>query len=140
MKFLQDKAAGSPGRLNFVQKIILKMEISDVMALAGTIGGVQGLMEAIRWLQTRKLKHREEVASVVAVENENGRSQIDWLEKRLAERDAKIDALYAELREEQSLRIGEIHGRHEAELKLADADARKCLVIGCNRREPAIND
>lgn len=112
------------------------MEITDVIALAGTVGGVQGVMEAIRWWQSRKLRHREEEASVVAAENQNGRSQIDWLEKRLSERDAKIDALYGELREEQSLRIGEIHGRHEAELKLADADARKCLVRGCERREP----
>ena len=112
------------------------MEFSDVIALAGTIGGMQGLVEMIRWWQTRKIKSREEEASVVAVENENGRSQIDWLEKRLAERDAKIDALYVELREEQTLRIGEIHGRHEAELKLADAEARKCIIRGCERRQP----
>lgn len=112
------------------------MEISEVMALAGTVGGVQGLAEAVRWWQSRKLRRREDEASVVAMENENRRLQIDWLEKRLSERDAKIDALYSELREEQSLRIGEIHCRHEAELKLTDAEARKCLVRGCDRRQP----
>lgn len=112
------------------------MDITDIITLAGTVGGVQGLMETVRWWQSRKLKRREDEASVAAVENENRRSQTDWLEKRLAERDAKIDALYAELREEQSLRIGEIHCRHEAELKLTDAEARKCLVRGCDRRQP----
>ncbi|MDE6022123.1 MAG: hypothetical protein K2G13_01345 [Muribaculaceae bacterium] len=111
------------------------MEISDIIALAGTVGGVQGLTEAVRWWQSRKLSRREDEASVAAVENENRRQQIDWLEKRLAERDAKIDAIYAELREEQSLRIGEIHCRHEAELKLADAEARKCIIRGCDRRQ-----
>lgn len=112
------------------------MNITEIMTLAGTVGGVQGVMEALKWWQSRKLKRREEEAAVVAVENENGRSQIDWLEKRLAERDAKIDVLYAELRKEQALRIGEIHSRHEVELKLTEADARKCLVRGCANRQP----
>ena len=41
------------------------------------------------------MRRREDEAAVSAVENENDRKQTDWLESRLAERDAKIDAIYA---------------------------------------------
>ncbi len=112
------------------------MEISDIITLVGMIGGVQGLVEVGKWWQSRKLDRRKEEAGVIATENQESRSQIDWLEKRLAERDAKIDAIYAELRKEQTLRIGEIHQRHEAELRLAEAEARKCLIRGCSQRQP----
>ncbi len=40
------------------------------------------------------------------MENENERKQVDWLEKRLSERDAKIDVLYNEFRREQILTSG----------------------------------
>lgn len=112
------------------------MEISDIFTLVGAVGGIQGIVELGKWWYARKTEARKEDADITAIENQNRRSQIDWLEKRLAERDAKIDTLYAELRKEQTLRIGEIHQRHEVELRLADADARKCLVRGCSHRQP----
>lgn len=112
------------------------MEITDIIALVGTAGGVQGLIEGLRWWHSRKLNRRKEEADVTAAENENSRKQVDWLESRLAERDAKIDAIYSELRKEQAMRIQEIHQRHEVELKLTDAEARKCCVRGCDRRIP----
>lgn len=112
------------------------MDISEIFTLMGTVGGIQGLVEIGKWLQSRKLDRRKEEAGVTATENQVGRQQIDWLEKRLAERDAKIDAIYAELRKEQTLRIEEIHQRHEAELRLAEAEARKCIIRGCPQRQP----
>lgn len=112
------------------------MEIQDIITLVATAGGVQGLSEALRWWQSRKLRRREAEASVAAAENQNSRMQVDWLEHRLGERDAKIDAIYAELRKEQALRIDEIHLRHEVELRLTEAEARKCLVRSCPERKP----
>ncbi len=112
------------------------MDISEIITLIGTVGGIQGLVEIGKWLQSRKLDRRKEEAGVTATENQVNRQQIDWLEKRLAERDAKIDAIYAELRKEQTLRIEEIHHRHEAELRLAEAEARKCIIRGCPQRQP----
>lgn len=108
----------------------------DLITLLGTAGGLQCVVEAVRWWLSRKLRRREDEAAVSAVENENDRKQTDWLESRLAERDAKIDAIYAELRKEQELRIGEIYQRHEVELRLAEAEARKCCVRGCQNRIP----
>lgn len=116
------------------------MEITDIMTLAGAVGGIQGIVEIGKWWRSRRLEARREDADVTALENENRRQQIDWLEKRLAERDAKIDGIYAELRQEQTMRIDEIHQRHEVELRLTEAEARKCLVRGCtNRIPPEIN-
>lgn len=112
------------------------MDLTEIMTLIGAIGGMQGIVEVGKWWRTRKIEARREDADVSAVENHNRRQQIDWLEKRLAERDAKIDAIYAELRQEQTLRINEIHQRHEVELKLTEAEARKCLVRGCSNRIP----
>ncbi len=112
------------------------MNITDIITLVGTVGGIQGLMEVGKWWQSRKIDRRKDEADITEHENENRRSQIDWLEKRLAERDAKIDAIYSELRKEQTLRINEIHQRHEAELRLAEAEARKCIIRGCSQRQP----
>ena len=112
------------------------MDLTEIMTLIGAIGGMQGIVEVGKWWRSRKIEARREDADVSAVENQNRRQQIDWLEKRLAERDAKIDAIYAELRQEQTLRINEIHQRHEVELQLTEAEARKCLVRGCTSRIP----
>lgn len=112
------------------------MEISDIITMAGAVGGMQGIVEIGKWWRSRRLVARREEADVTAVENENRRQQVDWLEKRLAERDAKIDAIYAELRQEQIMRINEMHQRHEVELRLTEAEARKCLVRGCPSRIP----
>lgn len=112
------------------------MEIQEIITLIATAGGMQGLSETLRWWQSRKIRRREAEASVVAAENQNSRMQVDWLEHRLADRDAKIDSIYAELRKEQALRIDEIHQRHEVELRLTAAEARKCLVHSCPQRQP----
>ncbi len=112
------------------------MNITDIITLVGTVGGVQGIVEAGKWWQSRKLDSRKEEAGVKATEHQVTRSKIEWLEKRLAERDAKIESIYAELRKEQTLRIGESHQRHEAELRLAEAEARKCIIRGCPQRQP----
>lgn len=114
----------------------MQMELTDIITLVGAVGGMQGIVEIGKWWRARKTEARRDEADVTAVENQNRRQQIDWLEKRLAERDAKIDAIYAELRQEQTQRIGEIHQRHEVELRLTDAEARKCLVRGCPNRVP----
>ena len=112
------------------------MDTSQILALLGTVGGVQGDIEAVKWWLGRKTSDRRDVAEVVEVENENERKQVDWLEKRLAERDAKIDSLYAELRAEQKARMEEMHRRHEVELLLKEAEVKKCHKHGCADRIP----
>ena len=112
------------------------METTDLLALIGGIGGVQGVIELIKWWRGRKVQDRQDIAGVVAAENENERKQVNWLEERLAERDKKIDALYIELRTEQAARLEEVHRRHEVELQLKEAEVKKCHKRGCNDRIP----
>ena len=82
------------------------------------------------------MQYRQDVAEVVASENEKERKQVSWLEARLAERDKKIDAIYVELRAEQAARLEEVHRRHEVELQLAEAEVKKCHKRGCGDRIP----
>lgn len=119
-----------------LRKKDMQMEMTDIMTLMGAVGGVQGIVEIGKRWYSRRIEMRRADADVTAMENQNRRQQIDWLEKRLAERDAKIDAIYTELRQEQTQRINEIRLRHEVELRLTEAEARKCLVRGCPSRIP----
>lgn len=112
------------------------METADLLALIGGFGGVQGVIELIKWWRGRRVQDRQDLAGVVATENENERKQVSWLEERLAERDKKIDAIYIELRAEQTARLEEVHRRHEVELKLAEAEVKKCHKRGCTDRIP----
>lgn len=112
------------------------MDITDLITIVGTIGGLNGLVELIKWWRGRKIQQRRDVAGAVADENNNVRAQVDWLEKRLAERDAKIDRIYEELRAEQAARLEEVHRRHEVELQLAEFEVKKCHKRGCPDRIP----
>lgn len=112
------------------------MGLNDWLAIIGALGG----LEAIKWLANfyvnRKTNARKEDATADSMENENERKQVDWLEKRLAERDTKIDAIYAELRQEQAVHLEDIHKKHELELRLKEAEIKKCDVRGCTNRQP----
>lgn len=114
------------------------MVLNEWLAIIGTLGG----FEAIRWGVTfwvnRKTNARKEDAAADAAENENERKQIAWLEERIAQRDTKIDGLYAELRLEQSAKLDEIYKRHETELLLKDANYNRCDMSDneCTRRIP----
>lgn len=112
------------------------MDIAETLTIIGGIGGIQGIIEAVKWWRGRKVQDRQDIAAVVASENENERKQVDWLEARLAERDAKIDHIYAELRAEQNARLDELHRRHEVEIQLAEAEVKKCHKRGCKDRIP----
>lgn len=112
------------------------METTDLLTLIGAVGGIQGIIELIKWWRGRKLRDRKDIADVEASENENRRKQIDWLEARLADRDTKIDRIYAELRAEQAKRLDEVHRRHEVELQLKELEVKKCNIRGCGERMP----
>lgn len=114
------------------------MELNDWLAIIGAFGG----LEAVRWGATfwvnRKTNARKEDASADSMEDENERKQVDWLEERIAQRDAKIDALYVELRNEQSDKLAWIHKCHELELQLKDVEHNRCdrPDSECGRRIP----
>lgn len=112
------------------------MNMNDWILLLTALGGIEGVKQLAKWWMSRKTDARKEDASADALENENERKQVAWLEERIAQRDTKIDALYAELRHEQAAHLEEIHRRYEIELKLKEAEMKKCDVINCGKRQP----
>lgn len=112
------------------------MEVSEILLLIGGVGGVNGITEAIKGWRRRHVQARHDIAGVVSEENENYRKQIDWYEQRLKERDIKVDSIYGELRAEQKAHLDTLNRLHEVELKLAEAEVRKCHKRGCSDRIP----
>lgn len=112
------------------------MGLNEWLALIGALGGLEAIKWIVNFYVNRKTNARKEDATADSMEDENERKQVDWLEKRLAERDAKIDAIYVELRQEQAAHLDEIHKRHETELKLKESDMKRCEVRKCLEREP----
>lgn len=114
------------------------MGINELLALIGALGGLEAIKWVVNFYVNRKTNARKEDAAADAAENENERKQIAWLEERIAQRDAKIDALYIELRHEQQTKLEEIHKRHGIELQLKDAEYNRCEMPDneCHRRIP----
>lgn len=112
------------------------MELNDWLTILGALGGLEAIKWIVNFYVNRRTNARKEDASADAMENENERKQIAWLEERIAQRDAKIDAIYVELRYEQSAHLDDIHKKHELELKLKEAEIKKCDVRGCMNRQP----
>ncbi|UBD64007.1 hypothetical protein K6V25_13770 [Bacteroides salyersiae] len=112
------------------------MGLNEWLAIIGTLGGFEAIKWVVNFYVNRKTNARKEDASADAMENENERKQVAWLEDRISQRDAKIDALYIELRQEQAAHLDEIHKRHQTELKLKEAEMKRCDVRGCGKRQP----
>lgn len=110
----------------------------DLVTLIGVLGGWEGIKWIIMTIINRRTNARKEDASADAMVDENYRKQVGWLEERVAQRDTKIDALYAELREVEGDRLNWVHKCHEAELALKDAEHNRCdrPDSECGRRVP----
>ena len=119
------------------------MELNDWLAIIGAFGGV----EAIRWVITfwvnRKTNARKEDASADGAEIQNLLTVINTLKEEIAritseksKRDEKVDYLYAELRKSEEKVLNLIREKHELELRLKEAEIKKCDVRGCPNRQP----
>lgn len=104
----------------------MNIELADILTIVGAMGGMETIKWGIRAWRNRKTDARKEDAAADALEINNEKNQVTWLEERVTQRDMKIDSLYVELRSEQSARLEEIHKRHEAELALKDANHNRC--------------
>ena len=78
------------------------MGLNDWFTIIGALGGLEAIKWIVNFYVNRKTNARKEDASADAMESENERKQIAWLEERIAQRDAKIDTIYVELRQEQA--------------------------------------
>ena len=112
------------------------MGLNEWLTILGALGGLEAIKWIVNFYVNRQTNARKEDASADAMENENERKQIAWLEDRIAQRDAKIDTIYVELRKEQAAHLEDIHKKHELELRLKEAEIKKCDVRGCVNRQP----
>lgn len=94
------------------------MDLTSMVTIIATILGSFGGLEFIKWLGSRK------------------KNEVDWLEERMGQRDAKIDSLYLELRKEEKAKLEWIHKYHELELLCKEAEWNRCNVRHCDKRVP----
>ena len=114
----------------------MNIELTDILAIVGTMGGIEGIKWGLRAWVNRKTDARKEDAAADALEIDNEKNQVTWLEDRIAQRDTKIDALYVELREAQNEKLQLIYDKHALELELKEATYNKCDVYDCQKRIP----
>lgn len=119
------------------------MEINEWVMIITAVGGFEAVKWGITHFTTRhSFKKREraaadrEEATTDAVEISNEQKRVDWLEKRVNERDTKIDALYIELRNEQRTHLEAIHKLHESQLIIKELEVKRCDVRKCHDRKP----
>lgn len=119
------------------------MGLNEWLALLGALGG----LEAIRWGVTtwrnRKTDARKEDATADGMEIQNLLNvinsltvQLEGSDRRTKERDVKVDSIYGELRKEQAEKLDIIRQKHELELRLKEAEIKKCEKRGCGERTP----
>lgn len=104
--------------------------------ILGTIIAAFGGLEFIKWLFNRKAYARRENATALDAEINTYEKQIDRYEDRLASRDAKVDALYIELRKEQEEKIALLHENDQLKINIEVLKLQKCEVRGCSNRKP----
>ena len=109
---------------------------SDIATIVTAIGGFELIKWVSTWIVTHKSTGKKVKEEAEALQIGNEQRRVDWLEKRICERDAKIDSLYIEVRAEQQHRLDEIFKRHEVELKFRESEVKRCDVRKCSNRKP----
>lgn len=115
------------------------MELKDwswaVVGLVSALGGL-GLVRLLMFgsAEKRKLDVDNE-----GLQGENSRRQIDWLEKRIAERDRRIDLIFSELRNEQRETVELLKRLYRLDSKLKAERLMRCEVMDCRLRKSSDN-
>ena len=110
--------------------------LNEIATIVTAIGGFELIKWVVTWIATRKSTQKKVYEEAEALQIGNEQRSVDWLEKRICERDSKIDSLYIELRAEQQKRLEEIYSRHELELNLKESEVKRCDIRKCTNRKP----
>lgn len=107
-----------------------------MVTLVSALGG----LEALKWLagfwMNRRTEARKQVAVADSMVEENNRKQVDWLERRVMDREERLDALNEELRRLQEEKMDWMRRYHELELAEKLAAIKRCDIRGCAKRVP----
>lgn len=109
------------------------MDINTIVVILGAVGGLEGIKQFLHWWNNRRNEERKSDAEADALIEENNRKSVEWLEKRLEQRDMKIDGLYAELRKEQAEKLELLHKYHQLDI---EHTLKRCEVKNCGGRKP----
>lgn len=108
------------------------MDWTIIAAILASLGG----REFFTWIANRKAYARKENAGALEAELAVHEKQIERYEHRLAQRDAKVDETYRELRSEQKQNLELIEKVNRLELDKELSLLQKCEVRGCPERQP----
>ena len=119
------------------------MSLNEWLTMLGAVGGTSSITWVVTFWVNRKTNARKEDAGADSMEIQNLLSiitaqstQIDNQEKRMGVRDTKVDFLYSENNKLRSDQLELIRQKHELELRLKEAELKKCDVRGCANRQP----
>lgn len=119
------------------------MGLNEWLAIIAALGGWEAVRWGITFWTNRKTNARKEDATADGMEIQNllnvisaQSAQIDNQEKRMTARDGKVDFLYSENNKLRSENLEMIREKHELELRLKEAEIKKCDVRGCVNRQP----
>ena len=119
------------------------MSLNEWLTMLGAVGGTSTITWFVTFWVNRKTNARKEDAGADSMEIQNLLSiitaqstQIDNQEKRMGVRDTKVDFLYSENNKLRSDQLELIREKHELELRLKEAELKKCDVRGCIKRQP----
>ncbi|WP_303208335.1 hypothetical protein [Bacteroides oleiciplenus] len=119
------------------------MDINELLALIGALGGIKAIEWVVNFFVNRKTNARKEDASADAAEIQNLLNvisnlsgQLDKSDVRMTSRDGKVDFLYSENNKLKAEKLELIKKNYELELRLKEAEIKKCDVRGCSNRQP----
>lgn len=119
------------------------MGINELLALIGALGGIKAIEWVVNFFVNRKTNARKEDASADAAEIQNLLNvisnlsgQLDKSDTRMTSRDGKVDFLYSENNKLKAEKLELIKKNYELELRLKEAEIKKCDVRGCSNRQP----
>lgn len=119
------------------------MGLNDWLAILGAIGGSSTITWLITFLANRRTNVRKEDASADGMEIQNLLNvisnlsgQLDKAEARTSSRDGKVDFLYSENNKLKAEKLELVKQIYELELRLKEAELKKCDVRGCANRQP----
>ena len=119
------------------------MSLNEWLTMLGAVGGTSTITWFVTFWVNRKTNARKEDAGADSMAIQNLLSiitaqstQIDNQEKRMGVRDTKVDFLYSENNKLRSDQLELIRQKHELELRLKEAELKKCDVRGCANRQP----
>lgn len=104
--------------------------ISIIISVITSLGG----FTFISRLMNRKWEKQKLTVENIGIMEETGRKQIDWLEKRITERDRRIESIFLELRKEQNGTIELLRKLHELQMRLREEQYYRCERTACPSR------